>query len=46
MDGFRDYYIKWSKSDKDKYMILLTCGIWEREGEDRNKIIYETEIGS
>ena len=28
MDGPRDYYPKWSKSDKDKYhMISLICGI-------------------
>ena len=28
MDGPRDYHIKWSKPEKDKYhMILLTCGI-------------------
>ena len=27
MDGPRDYHIKWSKPDKDKYMILLLCGI-------------------
>ena len=28
MDGPRDYHIKWSKSEKDKYhMISLTCGI-------------------
>ena len=28
MDGSRDDHIKWTKSDKDKYhMLLLTCGI-------------------
>ena len=28
VDGPRDYHTKWSKSDKDKYhMILLICGI-------------------
>ena len=28
MGGPRDYHTKWSKSDKDKYlMISLTCGI-------------------
>ena len=27
MDGLRDYHTKWSKSDKDKYMIKLLCGI-------------------
>ena len=27
MDGQRDYHIQWNKSDKDKYMISLICGI-------------------
>ena len=28
MDGPRDYYTKWSESEKDKHhMILLICGI-------------------
>ena len=27
MDRPRDYHTKWSKSDKDKYMISLICGI-------------------
>ena len=28
MDGSRDYCTKWSKSDKDKYcMILFICGV-------------------
>ena len=27
VDGPRDYQTKWSKSDKDKYMISLICGI-------------------
>ena len=27
MDGPRDYHTKWSKSDKDRYMISLICGI-------------------
>ena len=28
VDGPRDYYTRWSKSEKDKYhMISLTCGI-------------------
>ena len=26
-DGPRDYHAKWSKSEKDKYHISLTCGI-------------------
>ena len=32
MDGPRDYHIKWSKSDKDKYrMISLICGIFSKK---------------
>ena len=27
MDGSRDYHTKWRKSDKDKYMISLICGM-------------------
>ena len=27
MEEPRDYHTKWSKSDKDKYMTSLTCGI-------------------
>ena len=27
IDEPRDYRIKWSKSEKDKYLILLICGI-------------------
>ena len=27
MNGPRDYYTKWSKSDKDKYHISLICEI-------------------
>ena len=29
MDGPRDDHSKCSRSDKDKYMISLTCGIWK-----------------
>ena len=27
MDGPRDYHTKWSKTEKDKYIIPLICGI-------------------
>ena len=31
MDGPGDYHTKWSKSDKDKYhMILLMCGLFKK----------------
>ena len=44
MDGPRDYQIKWSKSDKDKYhMISLICGNLKN---DINELIYKTEIDS
>ena len=39
MDGPRDDHTKWSKSDKDKYhMILLICGILKN---DTNELIYK-----
>ena len=32
MDGPRDYHTKWSKSDKDKYhVILLICATWKMQ---------------
>ena len=43
MDGPRDYHTKWSKSDKDKYMISLICGISKN---DTKEFLYRTEIGS
>ena len=39
MNGLRDYHIKWSKSDKDKYNIIYI-------GDDINELIYKTEIES
>ena len=44
MDGPRDCHTKWSKSERDKYhMILLLCGILKN---DSNELIYKTEIDS
>ena len=43
MDGPRDYHTKWSKSDKDKYMISLIPGIWKN---DTSELIYKTETDS
>ena len=44
MDGPRDCHTEWSKSDKDKYhMILLICGILKN---GTNEPIYKTEIES
>ena len=40
MDGPRDYCTKWSKSEKDKYMISLICGILKN---DTNELIYKIE---
>jgi len=31
MEGPRDYQTKWSKPDKDKYMISLICGILKKK---------------
>ena len=39
MNGLRDYHIKWSKSDKDKYNIIYI-------GDDINELIYKTETDS
>ena len=45
MDGPRDCHTEWSKSDKDKYhMILIIYGILKKSGT--NKPIYKTEIES
>ena len=40
MDVPRDYHTKWSKPGKDKYMILLTCGILKKR---QNYVIHKTE---
>ena len=43
IDGPRDYHIKWSKPEKNKYhMISLICGIPPQN--DTNKVIYKAEI--
>ena len=41
MDVQRDYHTESSKSDKDKYMILLTCGVLKN---GTNEHIYKTEM--
>ena len=42
MDLDGDYSAKWSKSDKDKYhMILLICGLFKKN--DTNKFIYKID---
>ena len=45
MDGPRDYHTKWSKSDREQQisMISLTCGILKN---GTNELIYKTEIDS
>ena len=45
MDGHRDYHIKSSKSEKDKYIILmfLICGICKK---DMSEHIYKAEMDS
>ena len=40
MDGPGDYHTKWSQTEKDKCIILLICGILEK---NTNKLIYKTE---
>ena len=44
MDEARDYHLKWSKSDKDKYhMISLICRVLKN---DTNELTYKKEIDS
>ena len=44
MDGPRDYHIKWSKTDKDKYhMISVLC---EMKNNETNELICKTETDS
>ena len=43
MDGPRDYHTKWNKSEKEKHMILLICGILKKI---TNELVYKTEIDS
>ena len=38
MDGSREYHTKWSKGDKDKYIISLIYGIPKK---DTNELIYK-----
>ena len=43
VDGLGGHYAKWSKSEKDKYcMILLMCAIYkiQQTGEQKKKQIY------
>ena len=41
VDGPRDYSTKWSKPEKDKCDIPLTCGILKKS--DTKELIYKTE---
>ena len=44
IDGPRDYITKWSKTEKDKYhMIVFVHEIWKN---DTNKLIHKTETDS
>ena len=43
MDRPRDYDTKWNKSENDKYMISLICGILKN---DTNELIYKAETDS
>ena len=44
MDGPRDYHIKRSEWEKDKYHMISL--IWEILIKDTNKLIHKTEIDS
>ena len=41
MDGPRDYHTKRSKSERDKYILLLICGIQKKK--ETNELIFQTE---
>ena len=43
MNGPKDHHTEWNKSEKDKYMISLICGILKN---GTNGLIYETEAAS
>ena len=46
MDEFRDYQMKWSKSDKDKYHDFTYMWNLKKKENDTNRLIYKTEIDS
>ena len=45
MGGPGDYHTKWSKPEKDKYIILLISEILKKK-KDTNELIYKPEIDS
>ena len=45
MDGPRDYYTKWSKSDRERQISYDIAYMWNLK-KDTNELIYETEIDS
>ena len=44
MDRPRDYPIKWSLAEKDKYHMVSL--MWNLEKHDTNELIYKTKIDS
>ena len=45
MDGPKDYYTKWSKSDKERQISYNITYMWNLKN-DTNELIYKTEIDS
>ena len=43
MDGPRDYQVKLSQTEKDKYHVTY---MWNLKQNDTNELIYKTEIDS
>ena len=43
IDAARDYHIKWSQKEKNKYHILLTCGIWKYDPNEPSNYKIETD---
>ena len=44
MDSPRDYCTKWSKSDKDKPMMSLTCGIYKNDTKQNRLTDIEDKL--
>ena len=44
MNATRDYHMKWSKSERDKYNMIITY-MWNLK-YDKNEPVYETETES
>ena len=47
MDGPRDYYTKWNKSEGEKQVVYDITYMWKsKKKKDTNELIYKTESNS